>query len=88
MICHIEEKRDSIVSNKSRFSMKNKSEVYMTGGEKELTEKKIKRSLPALLPCLCNWPATFHSCLLLGASPGNRQSNHLKCSQVDHVNIG
>ena len=58
MICHIEEKRDSIVSNKSRFSMKNKSDVYMTGGEKELTEKKIKRSLPALLPCLCNWPAT------------------------------
>ena len=52
MICHVEEKRDSIVSNKSRPSMKNKSRVYTTGGEKELTEKKIKRSLPVPLPCL------------------------------------
>ena len=83
MIGHIEEKRDSIVSNKSMFSMKNKSQVYVTGGEKELTEKKIKKSLPALLHCLCKWPAVFHSCLLLVAFPGNRQSDYLKYSQAD-----
>ena len=88
MIGHIEEKRDSIVSNKSMFSMKNKSQVYVTGGEKELTEKKIKKSLPALLHCLCKWPAVFHSCLLLVAFPGNRQSDYLKYSQADHVTIG